>query len=251
MKILSKLFHIILLTCLITVTSCDVADHVIKVMEEDQPLTEQEVVQGLKEALRVSADTAVNLVSAIDGFYRDQSVKILMPPEADIIVDNMNHPMLKPLGINKLVEDVVLRMNRAAENAANEALPIFVDAIRTMSIQDAFRILNGNDTAATHYFRQKTFQQLKSKFKPQIRTSLNKPLVGNISANKAWGSLTGSYNQVAAYIPEWKQVNTQLDEYVTAKALNGLFIKLGEEEKAIRKDPLARVTEILRKVFGS
>jgi len=251
MNILNKLIHILLLSSFLMLGSCDVAEQVMREMEGDQPLTEQEVVRGLKEALRVSADTAVGIVSAVDGFYRDQAIKIFMPPEADIIVDNMNHPMLKPLGINKLVDDVVLRMNRAAENAAVEALPIFMNAIRNMSIQDAFRILNGNDTAATHYFRQKTYLLLKSKFKPQIRTSLNKPLVGNISASKAWNSLTGSYNQVAAYVPDWNKVNTQLDEYVTNKALDGLFLKLGEQEREIRKNPLARVTEILKRVFGS
>ncbi|MBN2173781.1 MAG: DUF4197 domain-containing protein [Bacteroidales bacterium] len=240
----------LLVSFLIFTISCDITENVVKVLEENQPLTESEVVQGLKEALRVSTDTAVNIVSALNGYYGDQAIKILMPPEAGIIVDNMNNPMLRALGVNKLIDDVVIRMNRAAEDAAKTATPIFVNAIKNMTIQDAFQILNGPDTAATQYFRKKTYLQLKSGFKPKIKSSLNKPLVGNISADKAWSSLTSAYNGVAKYVPEWKQVNTQLDEYVTNKALNGLFAKLGEQEKEIRTDPVARVTEILRKVFG-
>jgi len=231
-------------------SSCDIMEDVVKVLEDETPLTEGEVVKGLKEALRVSTDTAVSVVSVTDGFYKDQLIKILLPPEAKVITDNMNHPMLKTIGITGMVEDVILRMNRAAEDAAKEATPIFVNAIKSMTIQDAFNILNGSDSAATHFFRQKTYNQLKSKFKPKISTSLNKPLVANISANKAWSTLTNGYNQVANFVPGWNKVNTQLDDYVTGKALNGLFLKVANEEKQIRKDPLARVTDILARVFG-
>jgi len=230
--------------------SCDIAENVINVLEDEIPLTEEEVVKGLKEALRVSSDTAVSIVSVNDGFYKDNLIKILLPPEAKVITDNMNHPMLKTIGITDMVNDVILRMNRAAEDAAKEATPIFANAIKSMSIQDAFNILNGSDTSATHFFRQKTYNQLKSKFKPKISTSLNKPLVANVSANKAWSTLTNGYNQVANFVPGWNKVNTQLDDYVTNKALNGLFLKVANEEKQIRRDPLARVTDILERVFG-
>ncbi|MCD4731779.1 MAG: DUF4197 domain-containing protein [Bacteroidales bacterium] len=247
---MKNIFFIFIVLSFISITSCEVAEGVIRSIEQELPLTEDEVVKGLKEALRVSTDTAVSTVSVINGFYKDQAIKILLPPEADIITDNMNHPMLKAIGITDMINDVILRMNRAAENAAKEATPIFINSIKSMTINDAFDILNGSDTAATHYFRKKTYHQLKNKFRPNITASLNKPLVGNISANKAWSTLTDGYNQVANYVPGWKKVNTQLDDYVTTKALNGLFQKLGEEEIQIRKNPLARVTEILERVFG-
>ena len=245
----NKLLIFIVLS-LFAINSCEVAQSVVRSIEQELPLTEDEVVKGLKEALRVSTDTAVSTVSVINGFYKDHTIKILLPPEADIITYNMNHPLLKAIGITDMIDDVILRMNRAAENASKEATPIFVNSIRSMTIQDAFDILNGSDTAATHYFRKKTYSQLKNTFKPKVTSSLNKPLVGKVSANKAWATLTDGYNQVAIYVPGWKKVNTQLDDYVTNKALDGLFIKLGEQEIQIRKDPLARVTEILERVFG-
>ncbi len=233
-------------------TSCDVLQDVVKVIDESDinlPLTEQEVIDGLKEALRVSTDTAVSVVSVINGYYGDKLLKINMPPEADLIMEYKDNPLLQAAGVSKLIDDVILRMNRAAENAAKSATPIFVNAIKSMTIQDAFTILNGSDTAATNYFRKKTYNQLKASFKPKIKTSLNKSLVGNISANKAWTSLTGAYNDVATFTG-WKKVNTQLDEYVTNKALNGLFVKVKAEEIQIRKNPQARVTDILERVFG-
>ncbi|MCF8369172.1 MAG: DUF4197 domain-containing protein [Bacteroidales bacterium] len=242
-----KIFVLLFLPWLMS--SCDVAESLIKVVEEEAPLTQQEVTRGLKEALRVSADTAVNIVSTVNGFYGDQLIKIYLPPEAKIIMDNKDNPLLKAVGITKLVDDAILGMNRAAENAAKSATPIFVNAIKSMTINDAFAILNGSDTAATQYFRSKTYSQLKNSFKPKVKSSLGKPLVGNISPNQAWTSLTSSYNDVAVFTG-WNKVNTQLDEYVTNKALSGLFLKLKEEERQIRKDPKARVTDILERVFG-
>ena len=240
---------VLLLLLPLLITSCDVAESIVKVIEDEAPLSEQEVVKGLKEALRVSTDTAVNVVSALNGYYADKLIKIYLPPEAEIITKNKDNPLLKATGITNLIDDAVLGMNRAAENAAKSASPIFVNAIKSMTIQDAFSILNGSDTAATNYFRNKTYVQLKASFKPKVRNSLNKPLVGNISPNKAWTSLTSAYNDVAVFTG-WKKVNTQLDEYVTNRALNGLFIKVKEQEKQIRKDPAARVTDILERVFG-
>lgn len=243
----------ILFTFSIIFTACDVLEDVARSIEEPGsgsfPLTEQEVVKGLKEALRVSTDTAVNIVSQTNGYFRDELIKIYLPPEADQIMKYKDNAMLQAVGVSKLIDDVVFRMNRAAEDAASSATPIFLNAIQSMTIQDAFSILNGSDTAATNYFRRNTYQQLQASFKPKIRNSLNQPLVGNISANKAWSSLTNKYNDVAA-IAGWQEVSTQLDVYVTRKALNGLFLKLSMEEKAIRKDPKARVTDILERVFG-
>lgn len=231
--------------------SCDVLQDVAKSYEESSsPLTEQEVVKGLKEALRVGTNNSVSVLSALNGYYGDELLRITLPPEANAILQHKDHPLLKAVGISDLIDDAELRLNRAAEDAAKSAGPIFVNAISSMTIQDAFTILNGSDTAATNYFRRKTYNQLKNSFKPRIKSSLDKPLVGGISANEAWGSTTSAYNSVATFVG-WKKVNTQLDEYVTKKALNGLFMELGNEEKKIRKDPAARVTEILRKVFGN
>lgn len=235
------------------ISSCDNADDIADIIL-NPPLTEAEVVAGLKSALTVGTDTAVSIVSKVNGYYLDELIKIYLPPEANIIVENANHPLLAAIGMPGLIDDIILKMNRAAEDAATEAIPIFVNAITAMTIQDAFNILNGSDTAATHYLREKTYLQLKNAFQPKIAGSLDKPLVGGISASETWESLTGLYNQIAnsfaGQLAGLTPVNTQLDEHVTVKALNGLFIKVGEEEKDIRTDPLARVNDILKKVFG-
>lgn len=233
----------------LSLQSCDIFHEVARTVESEMPLTEQEVVKGLKEALRVSTDTAVLTVSAINGYYGDPRIRISLPPDADVILDHRDHPLLKAVGITNLIDDAERAVNRAAEDAAKKASPIFVKAITSMSIQDAFDILNGPDTAATHYFRKKTYRQLESTFRPSVKNSLDKPLLGKVSANEAWSGLTEAYNNIAGFAG-WKKVNSQLDVYVTRKALNGLFQKLAAEETAIRKDPRARVTAILEKVFG-
>lgn len=216
---------------------------------ENPPLTEEEVAAGLKQALTVGTDTAVSIVSKVDGYFKDEIIKILLPPEADIIVDNLDNPLLVVAGVPELVDDAILALNRAAEDAATEAIPIFVDAITSMTVQDAFGILNGDDTSATHYLWEKTYWDLKDAFQPKIGNSLNKPLVGNISTNEIWTNLTSAYNSVALILG-WNEVNTELDDYATRKALDGLFVKVADEEKDIRTDPVARVTELLERVFG-
>lgn len=226
-------------------SACDKLDEIIPT-----GLTEAEVVQGLKSALTVGTDTAVNNCGSLDGFYKDQIIKIMLPEDAKIIVENIS---LIPGG-SQMLESVILRMNRAAEDAASQATPIFVNAITSMSISDGFSILNGNDTSATHYLRQKTFTPLTNLFLPVVSASLNKDLIGGVSTNEAWAELSGTYNvlanSLAGQLAGLTPVNTQLDAHVTNKGLNGLFYKISEEEKAIRHDPLARVNEILKKVFG-
>jgi len=229
---------------IISLTRCDKVDDIIS------GLTEQDVVQGLKSALTVGTDTAVVQLNKVNGYFGNQLLKILLPEEASIIVDNI---ALIPGG-QDLIEELVLRMNRAAEDAAGGATPVFVNAITSMSFSDAFGILNGVDSAATHYLREKTYGGLYSVFKPIIAESLSKPLIAGISANGAWENLTIPYNELAnslaGQILNLTPVNIRLDDHVTRKGLNGLFIKIAEEEKAIRTDPLARVNDILRKVFG-
>ena len=247
---MKKTLLLLFISTMVFITSCDVANDLMKVAEQNLPLTEQEVVKGLKSALDVGTNNAVSIVSVSNGFFNDNAIKILLPPEAEVISQNMNNPLLKAIGVTKMIDDVVLRMNRSAEQAAKQATPIFVNAIKSMSIQDAFGILNGADNSATLYFKEKTYSQLQNSFKPKIRTSLNKPIISGISANKAWNTLTNGYNQVANLVPGWKTVNTNLDDYVTKKALDGLFLKVTLEEKKIRSNPSARVNDILKRVFG-
>lgn len=212
-------------------------------------LTESEVIQGLKSALTVSTDTAVFQTHRTDGFFKDASIKILMPPDAKVLVENISYVP----GGQALLDKVILLMNRAAEDAAGEAGPIFKEAIVQMSIADAWGILNGPDSAATHYLRIKTYDQLYQAFHPMVDQSLGKELLPGISPLQAWTDLTSAYNAVAnslaGQLAGLTPVQSQLDVWVTHRALAGLFLKIAEEEKAIRHDPLARVNDILKRVF--
>lgn len=243
----------ILLSFFIVFSSCEDSGDIIDIITS-APLTEEEVIEGLKEALEIGTDTAVSTVTKVNGYFLDELIKIYLPPEANIIVENANSPLLSALGVHAFIEDMVLKLNRAAEDAAKEATPIFVDAITEITIQDAFAILNGADTSATHYLREKTFNNLQDAFQPKIATSLNKPLVAGISAAETWNTFTTLYNDIAnspfGQLAGLIAVNAELDAYVTTKGLHGLFVKVADEEKAIRNDPLARVTDILERVFG-
>lgn len=231
--------------------SCEEADDIII----DLGLTDAEIIAGLKEALTIGTDTAVNIVSKVDGYYKDEVIKIFLPPDADIIVDNLNHPLIQGLGLDTIVEDVIFKINRAAEDAAKDAAPVFWDAIIGMTIADGYNILHGTDTAATHYLKVNTFDELFNLYEPKMQTSLDKDIVAGVSAQDTWNTLTEQYNAVANSLPGQlaglQPVTTDLGEYVTTKGLDGLFVKIAEEEKAIREDPLARVTDLLRRVFGS
>ena len=220
-------------------------------LNENRPLTTSEIVAGLKEALIVGTDKSVDILGVTNGYYKDEMVKILLPPEANVIVNNLN----KIPGGNQLVEDVLLRINRAAEDAAKEAKPIFVNSIKSMTITDAVTILRGDDNAATNYLRKTTYNQLFDLYRPKIKVSVDKKLVGNISTGESWDLLTGKWNTAAnstiGQIAGFKPVNISLDDYLTRKALDGLFLKIGQEEKSIRENPAARVNDLLKRVFGS
>jgi hypothetical protein len=220
-------------------------------LDEDRPLTQSEIIAGLKEALIVGAGKSVDILGATDGYYKDELAKILLPPEADIIVDNIG----RVPGGQQLLDDVLLRINRAAEDAVSEAKPIFVNSIRSMTITDAVGILRGEDNAATMYLHRTTYDELLGLYQPKIQTSLDKKLVGNVSTAQSWNTLTSKWNEVAGslvgQIAGLKPVETKLDEYLTGKALDGLFLKIEGEEKLIRKDPAARATALLKRVFGS
>lgn len=248
MNKLKKYFFLILI---FAVTSCAELMQVVSTTMGDQPLTNTEIIAGLKQALAVGTDSSVTRVSKTDGYFRDELIKILLPPEAEIITKNLN----RIPGGEKLLNDVVLRINRAAEDAAKEAAPIFIGSITSMTISDGFGILKGGDYAATEYLKRTTSEQLFNLYQPRIRTSIDKKLIGNISTTESWNTLTGEWNKIAnSFIGQaagFTPVNVKLDEYLTQKALDGLFLKIGEEEKKIRTDPMARVTELLKRVFGA
>ncbi|SMO65661.1 Protein of unknown function [Saccharicrinis carchari] len=231
-------------------TACAELQQVISTMETDAPLTENEIAQGLKEALRVGSDSAASRLAMTNGYFKDEMVKILLPPEADVIVKNAN----KIPGGQKLIDDVVLGINRAAEDAAKEAGPVFYKAITAMTITDALNILKGGDNAATDYFKSKTYQSLFDLYSPKIKASIDKDLVAGYSAGNTWDSMTSNYNKVAtSFVGELanlKPVDVELETYLTQKALDGLFLKLAGEEEKIRTDPMARVTDLLKRVFG-
>ncbi len=199
-------------------------------------LSTNEVANGLKEALNVGINKGTSKLSAVDGFFKDAAIKILLPPEAQKV-----EKTLRSVGMGKLVDDAVLSMNRAAEDAAKSAAPIFLNAVKQITIQDAWSILRGSDTAATGYLRSKTISPLTEAFRPSIEKSL-----GKVNATRYWNALFTAYNKM----PFVSKINPDLSAYVTEKATSGIFYQVGQEEKDIRKNPLARTTDLLKKVFA-
>jgi hypothetical protein len=202
-------------------------------------LSNDDIIAGLKEALTQGSSKGANTLSQVDGFFKNAALKILLPPEAEKVEST-----LRKVGLGKQVDDAILSMNRAAEDACKSAAPIFGNAIKQMSFQDALGILKGSDTAATGYLRGKTTSELTSAFRPVIEQSLEK-----VNATKYWNTLITSYNKVN--ILGGQKINPDLSAYVTERALNGVFYQVAQEEKSIRKDPVARTSEILKKVFGA
>ena len=199
-------------------------------------LTEEEVGRGLKEALTRGIEKGVDQVSKPDGYFKDLAIKILMPDEAKMVEEK-----LRSVGQGKLVDDAIESMNRAAEDAANGAKDIFVTAIKSLTVQDAMGILRGGDDAATQYLGRTTRSALVDKFRPIIKASLEK-----VGATKHWNTMFTAYNR----IPMVKKVDPDLEEFVTNKAVDGLFVQIAKEEKEIRNNPGARVSDLLKKVFG-
>jgi len=198
-------------------------------------LSNEDIISGLKEALRVGTDSSSKKLSKLDGFFGDAAVKVLMPEEAKKV-----ERTLRNVGMGSMVDKAILSMNRAAEDAASGVGTIFWDAIKSMSIKDGVQILRGGDFAATEYLKSVTTTELTEKFRPVIEASLVK-----VDATKYWKDLFTTYNRFSA-----SAVNTDLTAYVTERALSGLFYKISLEEQKIRKDPAAQVTGILKKVFG-
>lgn len=232
-------FQWILVLVLSSCTSAQInqaIEDVNKTIGGEKPLTTAEVAEGLKEALVKGISTGSDLVSVTDGYFKNPEIKIPFPPDVKKVED-----ALRKIGLGNQVDKFVMTLNRGAEDAAKEAKPIFIAAIKSMTIQDAWSILRGEDNAATEYLKRTTSGLLKEKFKPVIQSSLNK-----VNATKYYSDIVTRYNQ----IPLVDKVNPELDDYATDKAIEGLFLMIAKEEKNIRQDPIARTTELLKKVFG-
>jgi hypothetical protein len=206
-----------------------------KMLGGGNKLSSADVAEGLKAALDQGVTKGTSQLSALDGYLGNAAIKILMPPEAKKVEQT-----LRTMGLGKQVDEAITSMNRAAEDAAKSAAPIFLDAIKGMTIKDAFSILGGPEDAATNYLKQQTTKSLTQAFSPVIDSSLTK-----VDATKYWNTIFSNYNRVS-----FQKINPDLKEYVTERALNGLFFQLAQEEANIRKNPAARSSEILQKVFG-
>ncbi|MBS1486756.1 MAG: DUF4197 domain-containing protein [Bacteroidetes bacterium] len=208
-----------------------------QVLGTSQPLTSTDVGNGLKEALVNGISKGTDLVSQIDGYFKNPEIKIPFPPDAKKVEDK-----LRALGLNDQVDRFILTLNRGAEDAAREAKPIFIEAIKSMTIDDAWKILKGPSDAATQYLQKTSTTQLKTKFSPVIQNSLNK-----VNAAKYYSDLVDTYNK----IPFVEKVNPDLNTYATDLAIRGLFTLVAKEEKNIRQNPVARTTDLLKRVFSA
>lgn len=205
--------------------------------QKNTSLSNSEITSGLKQALEIGANNAAKQLSQKDGFFKNAAVKILLPPEAQQVATT-----LRSIGMGSLVDEAILSMNRAAEDAASKAAPIFLNAIKGMTIQDGVQILQGGNNAATQYLQRKTTPVLTTTFSPVIEQSL-----GKVGATKIWKIVFDTYNQ----IPFMQQkVNPDLTGYVTQQALKGVFTEIAAEELKIRTNPAEQVTDLLKKVFG-
>lgn len=204
-------------------------------------LTNEEVIAGLKEALTVGIKNGAASASQLDGFFKNPKIFIPWPEDAVRLKTWANDN-----GFSGKVTEIETTFNRAAEEASKKATPIFVDAITSMTIADGFDILKGSDSAATMYLQRTTSAALKAEFKPVVHNA-----VETVKLTQYWSPVAGAYNKVAQFSNQMQEVNTDLDEYVTVKGMDGLFFLIKEEEKKIRLNPAARVTDLLKKVFGS
>ncbi len=230
------IISLISFSCAEMTTVLNEASKAMETTSSPAPLTNIEVIKGLKEALSVGTNNSTSLTSKLDGFYKNPEIFIPFPPEAIKVKEKV-----EALGLKPQVDKFVMTLNRSAETATKEAAPIFINAITSMSIADGFAILRGGENAATSYLKEKTTGQLKIKFNPIVKEAISK-----VEVTKYWNPVINTYNK----IPFIEKQNPDLEDYVTTKAMDGLFLMIEKEEKKIRKDPLARVTDILKRVFS-
>jgi len=213
-------------------------DQILKGLGLSQPrgLSDAKIGSGLKEALKIGTENAVKFTGKLDGYFMNQAIKILIPEKLQTM-----EKTLRAVGLGPQVDEFILSMNRAAERAAPEAKQIFWGAIGEMTFQDAKKILSGNETAATDYFKAKTTDKLTTAFRPIVDKATNE-----VGVTRQYKELVGRFQS----IPFVKTETVDIDQYVTTKALDGLFYVVAQEEKKIRTDPAARVTDLLKEVFG-
>ena len=236
MRMLSVKMSILALCLLSSCTTQSIRDAV-DGFAGPKPLTGQDVAAGLKEALAKGIGAGADQASQQDGYLKNPSLRIAFPENIEKV-----EAALRGIGLGSKVDEFVVSMNRAAEDAAQTAKPIFLDAIRSMNIEDAWGILRGPENAASTYLRDTTSDQLLSAFKPRVSDSL-----GKVNSTKYYNDLVGAYNK----IPFAEKADLSLDNYVTQKAIEGLFILVEREEKNIRDNTAARTTELLRRVFAT
>jgi len=240
----------IILSIILVLSSCDVlnnaanqANNLVNSNEnstEAPALTNTDVIAGLREALNVGIDNSVKSTSVLDGFLKNTDIRLPFPPDAEKVKQKA-----LDLGLDGQVEKFETTLNRAAEEASKEAVPIFVDAIKNMTVQDGFEILNGGNGAATKYLKEQTQDKLKSAFLPKVKDAISK-----VELTKYWNPLITKYNTAMA-LTGGQKLNPDLDQFVTDKAIEGLFYMVEKEENKIRLDPVARITDLLSRVFGS
>ena len=208
--------------------------------EQEPSLTNGEVISGLREALNIGIENSVQKTSIVDGFLKNAEIRLPFPPDAQKVKDKA-----LDFGLESQVDKFETTLNRAAEEASKEALPIFINAIKNMSLEDGFAILNGGNGAATKFLKNQTKSELKEAFSPKVKTAISK-----VKLTDYWNPIVSKYNTYAK-LRGLDEINPNLDDFVTEKAIEGLFIMVEKEEDKIRIDPLARVTDLLSKVFGS
>ncbi len=227
--------------------SCDVLNEATNLVNNSSnssnnkpSLTNDEVIAGLREALQLGIKNSVSLTSVTDGFLKNSEIRLPFPPDAQKVRDKALEWKL-----DGQVEKFETTLNRAAEEASKEALPIFADAIKNMSVQDGFAILNGGDGAATKFLKDNTSTKLVAAFSPKVKEATSK-----VKLTEYWNPIITKYNN-AMTLTGGQKLNHDLDAYITQKAIDGLFLMVSKEENKIRKDPAAQVTALLSKVFGS
>lgn len=235
-----KLILFLVLIMLVS-SACDVLQEISGELDQGSTeLSREEIRAGLTEALEIGIDRAVSDASVKDGFYENSRIYVPFPPAAQKVKETA-----LDFGLDEQVETFEKTLNRAAENAAANVKPIFMAALREMSIQEARRILHGEENAATQYFKSKTKSELQAICYPEIEKATNQ-----VQLTKYWEPMIKVYNK-ARIISGDPEINPDLNAYVTEKTIDGLFILIAEEEKQIRENPQKRVTELLKKVFGS
>jgi hypothetical protein len=234
---LSQLPFFIIFLFLCACSSADL-NKILQSAGSQGPLTQQEVSSGLKEALIQGISRGADQAAQTDGFFKNDLIRILLPEDARRVESS-----LRQMGLGSEVDRALLAINRGAEKAAVEAKPIFINAIRQLTIQDAFNILKGDPDAATQYLRRTTESQLITLFQPNIQESLNQ-----VGATKYYGDIANAYNAIPLTN---RKIDPDLNAYVTEKAIDGLFILIAQEEKNIRENPLERTSALMRKVFSA